>query len=183
MALISKNKTRTPERLIESTPHRGVATRVSHAAYLAGQLVAAVGDRSVRRGRYPASSFLALLSVESAWGRLEPRDRSWKTKSNGWKRAAGRAVFAVYPEDVDARVRLAEVFDKVAEETPSKIPASERLFSVAVGLGPIARLCGCVTLIAYCNWGFGDALTEAEEALKRGAHKCRSVAAVSGSRV
>ena len=89
----------------------------------------------------------------------------WRPTSNGWRRQQlVERYLRVYPEDVDARVRLAEVFDKVAEATPSKIPASERLFSVAVGLAPdraALRLRHAHRLLQLGR--FGDALTEAEE--------------------
>lgn len=41
-----------------------------------------------------------------------------------------------FPDDVDVRIRLAEVFDHIADKAPEKIPTSERLYAIAVGLAP-----------------------------------------------
>jgi tetratricopeptide (TPR) repeat protein len=73
----------------------------------------------------------------------------------------------LHPDDVAARVRLARVFDRIADASPAKIPASERLFSIAVGLAPEEpglRLRHAHRL-AYLG-RYDDALDEVNESLR-----------------
>ena len=73
----------------------------------------------------------------------------------------------VFPEDVEARVRLAQVFDHVADESAAKIPTSARLFSVAVGLAPDRpdlRLRHAERLMEMGR--FREALAEVDESLR-----------------
>lgn len=42
----------------------------------------------------------------------------------------------LFPEDTAARVRLAQTYDHVADESPAKVSTAERLLTVAVGLAP-----------------------------------------------
>jgi tetratricopeptide (TPR) repeat protein len=74
---------------------------------------------------------------------------------------------AIYPEDLEARVRLAKVYDHAADEAPAKIPAAERLFSIAVGLMPKqadlrVKHARRLMDLGRCT----EALAEAQEALK-----------------
>ena len=73
----------------------------------------------------------------------------------------------VFPDDIDARVRMAQVFDHMADGAASKVPTAERLYLVAVGLAPDRpelriRHAQRLLQLDRCE----DALAEAREALK-----------------
>ena len=74
---------------------------------------------------------------------------------------------SLYPADIEARVRLAQVFDHVAEASPGRIPASLRLYSIAVGLAPDRPELRRRYAHRLIDMGrFSDALDESREALR-----------------
>ena len=81
----------------------------------------------------------------------------------------------IYPGDVGVRVRLAQAFDHLADESPRRIPAAERLYSIAIGLSPDRADLRCRHAERLMELGrFHDAKAEIKEALEREPGDARS---------
>jgi exosortase len=96
------------------------------------------------------------------------RAAEWQ-QQNRWTDALEyvQRYLQVFPEDVDARIQLAEIFDHIAVEFPAKIPAAERLYTLAIGLVPDRsdlRVRHAEQLIELGR--FQEAVKEASEALR-----------------